>query len=225
MKREKKTSILSDVLRAKKGFIIMTACIIWIAFWYGSKGNSENIQENFTSDEAVAVTMQAPQVSDKDKTDKEVKKYYSYVCGAVKNPGVYEFKEGARIMDLIKSAGGFSKYADDTYLNLALTVSDSDKIYVPTKQETKEAVRKGPNGEIVLDGTLDECENDPSDKVNINTADIDKLTSLPGIGEAKAKSIISYREDQGTFQTIEELKNVEGIKDGVYQKIKDLISI
>ncbi|SET45798.1 helix-hairpin-helix domain-containing protein [[Clostridium] polysaccharolyticum] len=221
MKRERKTSVLSEVLPAKKGLILMAACILCLAFWYGSKGNSKNIQETLTLDEAVAVTMQAPQVSDKDRAGNAGKKYFSYVCGAVKNPGVYEFKEGARILDLIESAGGFTRHADDTYLNLALAVSDSDKIYVPTKQETREALRNGTDGEKLLDSR----EDDASDKVNINTADIDKLTSLPGIGEAKAKSIISYREEQGTFQAIEELKNVEGIKDGVYQKIKDLISI
>ena len=75
------------------------------------------------------------------------------------------------------------------------------------------------------EGTITESKTGAEDKVNINTADIDKLTSLPGIGKAKAGSIISYREDHGAFQSIEELKNVEGIKDGVFNKVKDLISV
>lgn len=151
-----------------------------------------------------------------------------YLCGAVKNPGVYEFEEGERLSDMISQAGGFTKDAAQTYLNLARFLIDGEKIYVPTKDEVKEeSIRIEQEGLMEMEHSdVQEVEQTShGDKININTADEGSLTTLPGIGEAKAKRILSYREEHGGFGSIEEIKNIEGIKDGVFQKIQDLITV
>ena len=212
MKRERTTIICSVI------FIVIAG------IWYSAKGSFPKVQEQGLSYEVPAVTEDAGTIICTDSQPPEQKVIYCYICGAVKNPGVYECLEGARLNQLIELAGGFTKQAAGTSLNLARIVSDAERIYVPTCEEIKE--EQGGMADIALneDGS-DRVQTGTEDKVNINTADIDRLTSLPGIGQAKAKSICSYREEHGAFQSIEELKNVEGIKDGVYNKVKDLISI
>lgn len=149
-----------------------------------------------------------------------------YVCGAVINPGVYKFEEGTRLDEVIALAGGFTEDAATDYLNLAKVVCDSEKIYVPTVDELTECERKEAAFTDTSNSTgLTVVKSDTEDKVNLNTADIEELTTLPGIGTAKANSILSYREEHGKFQTIEELKNIDGIKEGVFQKIADLIVV
>lgn len=226
MKREKKTILCSNILIAKRSLALAVTFVIIAGFLYVSKENSKNIQEEFVTSQEIMITNQPsePLVTGREPMEAS-SKLCCYVCGAVKHPGVYAFSEGARMNELIEQAGGFTKDAAVTYLNLAKTVTDSEKIYVPTKDEVTSS---GANESVpynLQEGTITESKTGAEDKVNINTADIDKLTSLPGIGEAKAGSIISYREDHGAFQSIEELKNVEGIKDGVFNKIKDLISV
>lgn len=226
MKREKKTILCSNIFLAKRSLALAVTFVIIAGFLYVSRENSKNIQEEFVINQEITITKQPkePLVTDREQIDVP-KNLCCYVCGAVKKPGVYTFSQGARMNELIEQAGGFTKDAAVTYLNLAKTVTDSEKIYVPTKDEVTSF---GANESVVdhlQEGTTTESKTGAEDKVNINTADIDKLTSLPGIGEAKAGSIISYREDHGAFQSIEELKNVEGIKDGVFNKIKDLISV
>jgi len=153
------------------------------------------------------------------KKPEEVENGFCYVCGQVKNPGVYEFEQGERLDVLIDKAGGFTKKAARESLNLAQAAIDGEKVYVPSKDEIE-------NETTILDLSKDGNDKDASDeKVNLNTADAEKLTTLPGVGVAKAASIIAYRQEHGSFQSIEELKNVEGIKDRVYEKIKDFISV
>lgn len=139
----------------------------------------------------------------------------SYICGAIKNPGVYTLDYGARIGDLVELALGFNENADDTYLNLAQKVEDGEKIYVPTKEETL-SIREN---EI-----LGSIENEDG-LININTASKDLLMGLPGIGESKAESIIHYRENEALFKSTEDLMNITGIKDGVYNKVKEYIKV
>ncbi len=149
--------------------------------------------------------------------EKEAAAVVCHVCGKVKNPGVYELSEDARVSDFIRAAGGFTKKADREYLNLAEKVEDGEKIYVPSKKETA-----GINN--TEEGKADSSGNAEGDKVNINTAGKEELMTLTGIGEAKADAIITYRETNGSFQTTEELMQIPGIKEGVYQKISDHIT-
>lgn len=147
---------------------------------------------------------------------------YVHICGEVKKPDVYAVKPNARVIDLIKLAGGFTKKADKDYLNQASLVTDGEKLYIPSKEEVN---RMNITKETMTSNNKDGLSSVNIPIVNINTASMEELMTLTGIGEAKAKSIIAYREENGTFRSIEELKNIEGIKDGVFQKIRDLITV
>ena len=147
----------------------------------------------------------------------ESKGIYVYVCGQIQNPGVYVLTEGSRICDLFVMAGGFTKTASTDYWNQARLLKDGEMIYVPSKEEVKGSILQMQEGNAGKDNE--------SDKVNINTASKEELMTIPGIGEAKATAIIAYRKEHGDFASIDEVKNVEGIKDGVYSKMKDYIEI
>lgn len=146
-----------------------------------------------------------------------------YVCGAVNCAGVYYVPQGAIKETAVSMAGGFRADADETYINLAQPVSGGERIYIPTKEETEGMTF--PDTEVSGDPVVDMpgTEKTDSGKININTATKEELMTLPGIGESKADAIIAYREAQGKFQSTDELMNISGIKEGVYNKIKDLI--
>lgn len=137
---------------------------------------------------------------------------FVHVCGAVKKPGVYELPADSRICDAITAAKGVKKKAADTLVNQAEPLMDGQQIIIPYKEKRKE--QKGN----------DASAND-DEKVNINTASLEELKNLTGIGDAKAASIVQYREEHGAFSNIEELKNISGIKDGVYSKIAADITV
>lgn len=143
--------------------------------------------------------------------DAEDSRIYVYVCGAVNSPGVVALPEGSRAEEALKEAGGFREDARTDYVNLAARVTDGEKLYFPTLEETVEA-----------GGT----EADAGDGlVNINTADEALLCTLPGIGESRARDIVSFREENGPFGDCEDIMKVPGIKSSVYGKIRDKIKI
>ena len=147
-----------------------------------------------------------------------------HITGAVKNEGIVEVKENSRINDAINAAGGTTEEADLSDVNLAYEIEDGQKIYIPSvkdKEEQKEVIISEA-GEKVLEGQKDRSE---SKKVNINTATKEKLTELPGIGSSTASKIITYREENGKFKNIQDIKNVSGIGESKYESIKDYISI
>lgn len=137
-----------------------------------------------------------------------------YVCGAVNNPGVYSFTEGDRRVDALKAAGGATEEAATDAVNLAQPLQDGEMIRIPTKEE-------------VLSGTVPEASDFSSEdgKININTADVSQLQTLPGVGESRALQIIAYREENGPFGKPEDIMNVSGIKEGLYAKLKDHIKV
>lgn len=145
---------------------------------------------------------------------------YVHVCGEVKHPEVYKLKKGARVHEGIRMAGGFTKDAAVDILNQARELQDGEKIYVPSVEEEKELVLSAQ-----MQSNLTENNDSNYSKVNINTANLTELMTIRGIGEAKAKSIVEYRETHGTFKSIDELKNITGIKDGVLDKIRDSITV
>lgn len=147
--------------------------------------------------------------SSKNTTSKTSGKCFVQVSGAVNSPGVYELSGEPRIFHAILMAGGLREDADVSSLNQAERISDGQKIVIKTRDEAAmEAATSADDG-----------------KVNINTADAKTLMTLPGIGESKANSIIKYRESKGSFNSIEDIKNISGIKDGVYNKIADSIKV
>lgn len=165
-----------------------------------------------------------------------------YVCGAVVNPGVYKLSGDIRMIDAIDAAGGMKEDAGSQYLNLASRVSDGVKIYVPTQTEVEEAFASGddevysvvtlsPDGVFVTSDdalTSDASQTGDSSSgglVNLNTATRESLMTLPGIGESKADKIIEYRKTNGGFSTTEDLMLISGIKEGLYNKVKDSICV
>lgn len=143
------------------------------------------------------------------------------VCGAVLNPGVYEVRADSRIFQVIDAAGGFLPEAAASAVNQAQPVSDGQQIYVPTQEEVEEGTIPVQVQQAEPDGTADTTGS----VVNINTADAAALQSLSGIGEAKAQAIIGYREEHGSFSSIEEIMQVPGIKENTFSAIKDKIAV
>lgn len=142
-----------------------------------------------------------------------------HVCGAVNAPGVYEMAEGSRVCDAVALAGGFAEDADSTWINQAGYVQDGQQLYVYTAEETQGLSRDAPpHGEAAVQDTADGL-------VNLNTAGREELMTLPGIGEAKADAIIAWRTEHGAFGAIEEIQQISGIKEAVFSKIKDRITV
>lgn len=138
-----------------------------------------------------------------------------HVSGAVLNPGVYELPEGSRANDAIEAAGGASEDAVPDALNLARVLSDGEQIIVPTVEEQERLEEAAVAGQTL----------DAGGKVNINTATVEQLDSLPGVGESTAKKIIADREENGPFGSPEDLKRVSGIGDKKYEDLADLITV
>lgn len=158
------------------------------------------------------------------------------VQGAVANPGVYELEEGSRVFQAVEAAGGCLADAAESYVNQAKGLSDGQQIYVPALAEVQEAesgkaviAAKAPESvweeENAEKGTSEQPEKDAERRIDLNTADVEQLTGLTGIGEAKAKAILAYRDSVGGFSSIEEIMNVEGIKEGTFSRIKDEIVV
>lgn len=165
--------------------------------------------------EKETVALQEIQEEDtKEKEEFQEKIQVVYVCGAVENPGVYELSAGSRVYEALDAAGGMKAEADRECLNQAELLEDGQQIYVPTIEETK-AQTQGNDAGLA----------EKSGKLNLNTATKEELMTLPGIGESKAQSILRYREENGRFKSVEDIMNIEGIKSGVFNKIKDQILV
>ena len=146
----------------------------------------------------------------KESQNEEEEFIFVHIEGCVNNPGFIKTKYGTRLFELIEEAGGETDEADLTRINLASIVSDEQKIFVPAK--------------VVLDET-NETGAEKTSIVNINTASKEKLMSLDGVGEGTAEKIIKYREQNGYFNTIEDLMNVSGIGESKFNGLKDDITV
>ncbi len=175
--------------------------------------------ENPEERKSVDVGLPDTEPEENAERQEDVSMLMVHICGAVNKPGVYSLEAGSRLYQAIEAAGGFLEEAGEEYLNLAEQLSDGEKIYVPTIEEAEEESLSKKE----LESTPTKEVNDG--KININTATSEKLCTLPGIGEGKAESIITYREKNGRFKCLEDIMNVEGIKEGLFQKIKDKITV
>lgn len=196
--------------------------------------------------------LEAPKVLDNNTTlaveDREVTtQIIVHVCGQVNSPGVYELEYGSRVYEAIDKAGGLTKDAAADYVNQADVILDGSKLYIPSNEEAMNVKAKNDGSSSDVNKTsvvygLSIGENKAEDTnmasgvaisdkivvtdlVNINTASKEELMTLKGVGESKALKIISYRESCGGFRTIEEIMNIPGIKEGLFNKIKDQITV
>lgn len=207
---------------------------------------SESSMERALGRPPETVSEREPETSaERASEESRIEKIFVYVCGSVRQPGVYEFQDGARIYEAVEAAGGLLEEADSRAVNLAAELKDQMQIYIPSQAETAGAGKAAGSTQDAYVLTGDAFESAGSDRVsgdagsadsegaaggtdsrvNINTAQESQLTTLPGIGPSKAKDIIEYREAHGAFSSVEELMNIPGIKSGVFDKIKDKVTV
>lgn len=175
----------------------------------------------------------------KASDEKKLKTVFVDVKGAVAAPGVYELDDGKRVIDAINLAGGLAKDANVINLNLSKKVTDEMYVIVYTKEEINNFMKNNANSKIecaskecVCPGEgSDACIKSPSSesesngKVSINSATKEALMGLSGIGEAKAEAILKYRTENGGFKALEDIKNVDGIGEAIYDKVKNNITL
>lgn len=144
---------------------------------------------------------------------------FVYVCGSVNKPGVYELPEDSRVYEAVSAAGGISSDAYIEAINMAELLSDGEQIYVPSRNDAEGSVNKNTPSDV---GAAVVAANKA---ININKASVEELMTISGIGKTKAESIVSYRNENGKFLTIEDITKVSGIGDSTFNKIKDKISV
>ena len=150
----------------------------------------------------------------------EEEKIFVYVIGAVNKPGIVEAPVDSRLYEIVELAGGFAENADETAINLAVTVTDEEKIIIPYKEistNRKESAK--------INQLFTETISNTSGKININTASVEELKTLSGIGQSTAEKIVNYRKENTKFENIEDIKNVSGIGDAKFNSIKDKIVV
>lgn len=156
---------------------------------------------------------------------------YVDIGGAVKNPMLAELPSGSRVEDAIKAAGGLTKKADMTGVNRAQILTDGEKIYIPEEGEDVGAASGGSSGSASSSsagsgaGGSTELAGISGGRININTADVTLLQQLTGVGPVTAQKIVDYREQNGKFTSVDDLKNVSGIGEKTFEKMKDDVTI
>jgi competence protein ComEA len=192
--------------------ILMTAVFL-LAFYITRSGGQKSGEEERLQVESVTLPEEAVMDVEQNPEEKVTNEIFVDVKGAVKNPGIYKAVTGERVNDLIIRAGGFTKEAEEESVNLAQKVADEMVVYVPVEGE--EGIAAPPS---IADARAEEV-------ININVAEKEDFEKLPGIGPSKAEAIVVYRTEHGPFKTIEELKEVSGIGDGTFAKLKESISV
>ncbi|MCH5275447.1 MAG: helix-hairpin-helix domain-containing protein [Lachnospiraceae bacterium] len=177
-------------------FLFLSAC--------GAKQKEDTLMSLLEKQPEEEVLSEKPQLT----TGQNV---FVYICGEVVSPGVYEVAVESRIWDVLLAAGGFTEEAAAESINLAKKVEDGMQITVPSLSEEEERKQ--------------EAERKAAGLVNLNTASKEELCTIPGIGESRAEAILAYRNAQGGFSRVEEIMQVDGIKEGLYAKIQDKIYV
>ncbi len=153
---------------------------------------------------------EAPEAAKEPNQEEE--SVYIHIVGEVKKPGVYTFRQRPRVIDVIQAAGGFTKDAVTSVVNQAETLEDGVQLVIESKKDyKKKSVGAGKQA--------------GSGKLDLNTATKEELMTLPGIGDSKAAAILSYRETNGKFRAIEDIMKIPGIKNGVFDKIREKIRV
>lgn len=212
--------------------IIKVLCFSCFCLLAAACGERENVY--FQTETSVAGTQQNEDVAateimaennaDDTQTAGADKKRFVYICGAVNVPGVYEVEQNARLYEVVEAAGGLREDAAEESVNQARQIEDGEMIRILTQEEAAQAGDEEA-GEGAENDVKAETANDSDGRIDLNLATVAELMTLPGIGQAKADSIVRYREKNGAFSSIEEIKQVEGVKEGVYNRIKDNIKV
>lgn len=205
------------------GLILIALVIGAVAFTIYITNGRDTLKKNDTSTMFVDEG-ETEQEKNKDKDGKEEiplkdKKIAVDIKGEVKKPGVYYVNDGSIILDLINEAGGTTNKANLDSINRAQKLKENECIVIPNVDDMNNDVM------VSTKGLTNNSSKKEDDKVNINTADVNELNKLNGVGPSKANAIIKYREENGSFKSIEDIKNVSGFGEATFEKIKDSISI
>ena len=205
------------------GLILIALVIGAVAFTIYLTNGRDTLKKNDTSTMFVDEG-ETEQEKSKDKDGKEEiplkdKKIAVDIKGEVKKPGVYYVNDGSIILDLINEAGGTTNKANLDSINRAQKLKENECIVIPNVDDVNNDVM------VSTKGLTNNSSKKEDDKVNINTADVNELNKLNGVGPSKANAIIKYREENGSFKSIEDIKNVSGFGEATFEKIKDSISI
>lgn len=202
----------------RKDKIIMCLIIVVVALF--ANNYVKNNEDDLLGSEISLLDTSSDALSPADEDENvEINEMKVYISGEISKEGVYEFEDGDRLDDLIKKAGGLTENANQKDLNLAMKLEDEMKIYIPSIYE----ISSDDTADTIPIITSD-SKDSSKDKININKASKEELMSLPNIGDKRADSILEYRESN-TFETIEDIKNVNGIGEKFYQSLKDLITV
>lgn len=198
----------------KKAIILAASAAVFIAaiFFLASEKNKEPMKQTVSTE---TENTEVKQEAFKDESNETI---VIDIKGAVKHPGVYEMRTGDRLSQAIEKAGGTSEQADEMQVNLAELLQDGTVVYIPKRGE-ETAVQQGVGGAIQSDGGKGAA------LVNINTATLEELQGISGVGPSKAEAIIAYREENGRFQTTEDITKVSGIGEKSFEKIKSSITV
>ena len=229
--------IMKYINKKQKIVLIIIISIITLGVAYYAYIMKTNDEFNVEKQSLEIENTTEENTEENNEAKEEKSKIIVHVSGAVKNEGIVELEEKARVVDAIEAAGGVTENAYMKEVNLAEPLEDGMKIYIPTKEEVeKEEAEQGGSGSYITSGSSISSQsksniqdktstNSKNKKVNINTASKEELDTLPGVGESTANKIISYRNENGKFKSIEEIKEVSGIGDSKFEQIKDLIEI
>lgn len=226
-------------------WVILTFFIIGIVFLFFLNNYSKSAKKETSKEEPEELIFKEEK-EETNKKDNQKENVFVDIKGAIANPGVYELEQNKKVIDVVNLAGGFLENANTQTINLAKKVTNEMVIIIYTNEEIKLAMAEEKTAKVI-DNTCvcpvlknDACINKNETKkdkatsneqetiiepININTATVSDFDKLPGIGASKAESIVQYREKNGPFEKIEDLKEISGIGDALFEKIKDYITI
>lgn len=212
---------------SKKQLAIMIgigAIIIFVIGYYIYKISIP--QESYEQLDIVSEDVKEQNKENVENNKEETNQIIIHIAGEVKNPGIVKIREGARIADVIEQAGGLTEQANITNINLAYVIEDGQKITIPSKeQDTQEYISNNSGEGVIEENQKTNTASTKNTTININKASKEELQTLQGIGESTAQKIIDYREQNGNFKQIEDIKNVQGIGDSKFEAIKGSIKV
>ena len=202
------------------------ACILLLIFWLYRPKTSTAVDINqlsaLSGQSSTLVVSSSVSQSSQSQTEKNL---MVDVKGAVQQPGVYELPTGSRVTDAIKKAGGFQEQANQKSVNLAQKLQDEAVIYVASQGEVVSEVTAPTSGKANADAVTTNTSETTDEKINLNTATVSDLQTISGIGQKRAQDIIDYRDSKGGFTSVDELKDVSGIGDKTFEKIKEAVTV
>ena len=202
--------------------IVLLGIAVFLLVTQQEKEDKELLIETSSTAE---VTVDTKKEQDQANDESKSAKIYVDISGAVKQPGVYQLPEGSRLFDLLKQAGGLTEDAAIQTVNQAMIIQDQQKIIILTQAQAQSIDTENINNNGHLEEKSAEKSSKEAGKININQADLTQLQQLSGIGEKKAQAIIDYRNENGSFKTIEDLAKVTGIGEKTVEKLRDSITI